>query len=117
MSIIDTRATSYIMRDNISSLDTYIAMVNSDIDKFNKYTKINYDALTARGERWEVRRNDFKPIQGISCGQRQIFVRYIQHQKDKYNNEYNIWKDKLMKLALNKYENICTKDKWLAKSP
>ena len=33
------------------SLDTYSTTVNSYIDKFNEYTKINYEALTTRGER------------------------------------------------------------------
>ena len=40
------------MRDNMSSLDTYIATVNSEIGKFNKYANINYEALNARGEKY-----------------------------------------------------------------
>ena len=45
------------------------------------------------------------------------FTRYIQHQNNKHNNGEKIDKDKFMKLALNKYKHIFTKDKWLAKSP
>ena len=41
---------------------------------------------------------------------------YTQNQKDKYDNGKNIDEDKLMTLFLNKYKNLCTKDKWLAKS-
>ena len=37
--------------ENLPIIDTYISTVNSDIDKFNKYAKINYKALSARGER------------------------------------------------------------------
>ena len=36
------------------------------------------------------------------------FVRYIQHQKDKYGYGEDIDKYKLVTLALNKYENLCT---------
>ena len=43
------------------SPDTYNVMVNSDIDKFNEYDKINFEALTARGERCdEIISNLFK---------------------------------------------------------
>ena len=43
-------------------------------------------------------------------------MRYIKQQKDKYDDGDNIEKDKLIKLALNKYEYMGTKDKWLANS-
>ena len=36
------------MREN---LDNYISNVKSEIDKFNEYFNINYEALTAGGER------------------------------------------------------------------
>ena len=52
----------------------------------------------------------------LSAGDK-TFLRYIQHQKDKYDYGKNIYKDKLMMLVLNNYENMCTKDKCLAKSP
>ena len=35
----------------MSSLDTYIATVNSEIYRFNEYANINYEALNARGEK------------------------------------------------------------------
>ena len=38
------------MSEVLSSLDTYSAMVNSNIDKFNEYAKINYEELTSRSE-------------------------------------------------------------------
>ena len=44
-------ATASNMRDNLSRLATYISTVNSDIDKFNEYANINYEVLTARGDR------------------------------------------------------------------
>ena len=50
-SIIYTRSNSSNTRENMSILDTYITTVNSDIEKFNEYTKTNYEALTVKGER------------------------------------------------------------------
>ena len=40
--IIDTRSTASNMRDNMSIIYTYTVTVNSDIEKFNEYAKINY---------------------------------------------------------------------------
>ena len=50
-AIIDTRATASTIRENLYSLDTYIAMIKYDIVKFNEYAKIKYEALPARGDR------------------------------------------------------------------
>ena len=50
-SIIYTSFTASNMRENLYSIYTYITMVNSDIEKFNEYAKISYEALIARGER------------------------------------------------------------------
>ena len=97
----------------MSSIDNCITTVNSDIDKFNGYAKINYEALTAIDERYDnMMSNLFKGY--IAAGDKE-FVRYIQHQKDTYDYGENIDKDKLMALELNKYKNLCIKDKWPAK--
>ena len=53
-SIIDTREKYFKMRYNLSSLDTYITKVKSDIEKFNEYAKINYEDLTTRGKRCNI---------------------------------------------------------------
>mmetsp|Transcript_26511 Transcript_26511/g.47908 ORF Transcript_26511/g.47908 Transcript_26511/m.47908 type:complete len:172 (+) Transcript_26511:524-1039(+) len=50
-AIIDTRATSSLLRENLSSLDTYMATIKSNIEEFNEYVKQNYEGLLARGER------------------------------------------------------------------
>ena len=42
------------MRENLSSLDAYISVVDSNIEKFNEYANTNYEALAARGERCDV---------------------------------------------------------------
>ena len=89
------------MRNNLYSLDTYITTVNSGIDKSNEYAMINYESLTARGERCnDMVSNLFKGY--LAEGYKQ-FMRYIQHQKDKCDDGNNIDKYNLMVLALNKY--------------
>ena len=48
-AIIDTRATATMFRDNLSSLDTYMSSVNSDVKRFNDYVKLNSEGLKACG--------------------------------------------------------------------
>ena len=68
--------------DNLYSLDTYTATVNFYIEQFIEYAKINYEALTARGERFNnMVSNLFK---GYLEAREKCFVMYKQHQKDKY---------------------------------
>ena len=49
-AIIDTHLTTNYFCENLSSLDTYMATINSDIVEFNKYVKFNHDGLVASGE-------------------------------------------------------------------
>lgn len=49
-AIIDTRATSSLMKESMSNLDSYMSTVKSDIEEFNRYVKLNYQGLQARGE-------------------------------------------------------------------
>ena len=44
-------------------------------------------------------------------------MRYTQKQKGKYDDREDIENYKLMTLALNMYEDLYTKDKWMAKPP
>ena len=50
-SVIDTRATSTYLRENLTNLDTHMSTVNLYIENFNQYVKLNVDGLKARGER------------------------------------------------------------------
>ena len=54
-------------------------------------------------------------FKGCLVAGHKYFVRYIQHQKDKYCDGGGIDKDKLINLALNKYDKLCTKAKWSEK--
>ena len=48
-SYLDTNATTANIRKKLSSLDTYILMINSDITKFNIYMSLFINSLAARG--------------------------------------------------------------------
>ena len=83
-SIIYTRATSTYLRENLANLDTYMSTVNSDIENFNQYVKVNVDGLKARGERIDdIIINLFKAYQAASYGQ---FVRYKKKKRDQYDD-------------------------------
>jgi hypothetical protein len=113
-AIIDTRATASLFRDNLSSLDTYIVTVNSNITDFNDYVKRNYEGLRARGERCDdIMTNLFK---GYRCASDKEFVRYIAQKKDAYDDGEDMTPEQLMTLALNKYEILTRQDIWNAKS-
>jgi hypothetical protein len=65
-AIIDTRATALLLRENLSSLDTYMAKIQSNIEQeFNKYAKVNWEGLKACGECCDdLMINLFKGYQG-----------------------------------------------------
>jgi hypothetical protein len=113
-AIIDTRATSSLLRENLSSLDTYMATIKSNIEEFNEYVKQNYEGLLARGERCDdIMINLFKGYMAASDSE---FVRYIKTKKDAYDDGGDLTSDALMTLALNKYEMLKKQDAWNAKS-
>lgn len=113
-AVIDTRATASLLRENLSSLDTYMPTVNSNIEDFNKYVKNNYEGLRARGERCDdIMINLFKGYESASDSE---FVRYIRAKKDKYEDGDDMEPEQLMTFALNKYESLVKNGRWNAKS-
>lgn len=114
-AIVDTRATASHLRENLTNLDSYISTVDSNIQLFNQYVKVNKEGLKARGESTDdLMINLFKGYG--NAGDRE-FVQYIKLKKDQYDEGADIDADKLMQLALNKYENLIAEDKWKAMSP
>ena len=66
-AVINTRSTATYIRENLTNLDTYMSTVNSDIDNFNQYVKMNMDRLKSRGERTDdLMINLFKAYQAAS---------------------------------------------------
>ena len=99
-SVINTRAKDTHLRENLTNWDTYMSTVNSDIDNFNQYSKVNVDGLKASGERTDdLIINLFKDYHVASDGK---FVRYTKTKQDKYNDGYSISRDELMTSPLKK---------------
>ena len=86
--VTNKRATATYLRDKLTNMDTYMSIVNSDIEKFNQYVKENVDVLKSRGERTDnLMINLFKAYQVASDKE---FVRYIKTNRDNYNDGYNL---------------------------
>lgn len=113
-SYIDTNATTKFIRERLSSLDTYIISINSDIDKFNQHVKNQLDSLAARGESTQdLLSNLFK---GYAAASDKEFKSYIAKKEDLYDEGENIDARTLMQLALNKYKTLCEGGRWNAPS-
>jgi hypothetical protein len=113
-AIIDTRATSSLLHENLSSLDTYMATIKSNIKELNEYVKQNYEGLLARGER--CNNIMIKLFKGYMAASDSEFVRYIKTKKDAYDDSGDLTSEALMTLALNNYEMLNKQDAWNAKS-
>ena len=100
-AIVDTRSTSSNFRTNLSSLDNYMPLVNSNISKFNEYVSTCIQGLEARGETSEdLLDNLFK---GYKVAADETFVRYIEQKETDYFDGTDITPDNLMLLTENKY--------------
>ena len=87
-----------------------MSTVNSDIENFNHYVKVNVERLKASGEQT----NDimiilFKAYQVASDGE---FLVYVNTKREQYDDGYNISPEELMTSALNKFEILRKDNKW-----
>jgi hypothetical protein len=97
--------TASLLSENLSSLDTYMLMVKSNIKQF-------WVGLKAHGESCnDLIINLFKGYQSASDRE---FVCYIKQKRDAYNDGGDIQPEALMTLAL-KYETLLKQDMWNAK--
>ena len=114
-AIVDARATSSHMRENLTNLDTCITTIDSDIAKFNQHVKVNREGLKARGETTDdLMINLFKGY--LNAADRE-FVEHMKLKKNACDDGDDITADQLMSLALDKFENLRTEGKWMALSP
>ena len=113
-SHLDTNATTQAIRTKLSNLDLYIQTINCDITKFNGYVKQLIMSLSARGHRTEdLLSNLFK---GYLAASDKVFIKYINHKMEKYEEGEEILPDKLMQLADNKFRLMKEKGIWNAPS-
>jgi len=113
-SATDTRATVTYIRTALSRLDDYMKSIDSNIEKFNLYVRKLRQDLSARGEESnDVLVNVFK---GYAAASDEAFTRYIQRQKDAYDEGKNVDEDSIMKDAVNKFNHLKLEGKWNALS-
>ena len=114
-SHIDTNATVSTIIARLSSLDTYIVTINSDIKKFNTYVKQQVDSLAARGQHsTDLLANLFKGY--LAASDRQ-FTAYIKGKQERYEEGKIITANQLMIMAKTRYQIIVDKSEWNAPSP
>ena len=86
-AIINTWATTSLMRENLSNLDSYMTNVKSDVEEFNRYVKRNHQGLQTRGERCDgIMIHLFK---AYLVAPDQEFVTYIKLKKMEHEEGRN----------------------------
>ena len=112
---VDSRSTASHLRDNLATLDVYMTTVNSNIETFNQYVKVNKQGLKARGQRTDDMMTNL--FRGYLAASDRDFVTYILRKKDEYEDGEDITDSSLMSLALNKYKTQVRDGKWNQLSP
>jgi hypothetical protein len=109
---VDTRATVSFICTVLSSLDTNMMALDSDISKFNAYVKTQVIALEARGETTsDPLVNVFK---GYETAQDSEFALFIKRKKDAYDEGGDITVTSLMDAAENKFKTRVLLQTWSA---
>ena len=103
-----------VIRQNLSSLDTYINTIGCDIRKFDAYVQNRLEGLALRGETTnDLLSNLFKGYQAVSY---HTFVKYINQKQEEYDNGLSLTRFQLMDLADKKYKNLKLNETWNAPS-
>lgn len=111
-SHLDTNATTNQIRTKLSSLDTYITTIDSDIGRFNQYVKLLIQSLTARNQTTsDLLINLFK---GYSAVSDEVFRAWLTRKQDDHEEGEEITPDELMLAAKNKYDTMVEKGIWNA---
>jgi hypothetical protein len=109
---VDTRAIVSFIRTALSSLDTKMVALDSDISKFNAYVKTQVIALEARGETTtDLLVNVFK---GYEVAQDADFLDFVKQKKDAYDKGADITVTNLMDAAENKFKTRVLLKAWSA---
>jgi hypothetical protein len=99
---VDTRATVSFIRTALSSMDTKMMALDSDISKFNAYVKTQVIALEARGETTtELLVNVFNKYETARDLE---FALFIKRKKDAYDEGGDITVTSLIDAAENKFK-------------
>ena len=101
---IDTPATIMRLREKFLTLDHYMATLQGDVDKFNKYVKSLVIALRARGKTYSEGDMMVALFKGYSANPDREFLQYNKRKKDEYEeNGRVIQSSSLIEHMNNKY--------------
>ena len=113
-SHLDTNATTNQIRMKLSSLDSYITTIDSDIGRFNQYVKLLMQSLPARNQQTsDLMINLFKGYGAVSD---EAFRTWLTRKQDDQEDGVEITPDELMQAAKNKYDSMVEKGTWNAPS-
>lgn len=111
-SHLDTNATTNQIRTKLSSLDTYVTTVNSDIGKLNQYMKLLVQSLAARNQTTsDLLINLFKGYGAVS---NETFRAWLIRKQNDHEEGNSLTPDYLMIAAKNKYDAMVEKGTWNA---
>ena len=115
---LDTNATASQIRTQLSSLDTCISTVGSDILKFNEHVDHLIEGLAARGQKTtDLVVNLFK---GHAEASDSSFAQCVARKQELYEEgdtaDDDVCARELMNMASNKHKNLKLKGKWNAPS-
>jgi hypothetical protein len=109
-SHLDTNATTNQIRMKLSSLDSYITTIDSNISGCNQYAKLLVQSLTARNQQMsDLMINLFKGYGAVSD---EVFRTWLTRKQDDQEDGVRITPDELMKAAKNKYDSMVEKGTW-----
>ena len=110
-SHLDTNATTNQLRTKLSSLDTYMLTIDSDIGKFNQYVKHLIQSLGARNQTTsDLLINLFKGYRAVN---NEAFRTWLQRKSDDSDDgTLVLTTDGLMLAAKNKYDAMIETNTW-----
>jgi hypothetical protein len=117
LATIDSVATTQALRDNLHALGTFASTVSGNINKINSEFDKNYSQIIARGttvdDPIEIL---FLAYQVVPCYH---FKSYINRMHKDYLDEKlaTLTHESLVGMAKSKFNYLCTKGTWGAKSP
>jgi hypothetical protein len=114
-AIIDSRTTSANLREQLTTLDSYMASVDCNVELFNQHVKEVVAGLRARGESTdELVVNLFKAYRVVGDSE---FSRYMKNKRDAYDDGEDVQPDPLMSVALAKSQSLIESGVWSMMSP
>ena len=114
-TIVDNRSTTNHLREQLSSLDTYMYECGNDIIKFNIHAQNLELTLKARGQ--EVRDLILHLFKGYAVYSDETFRGYVEKKKYEYEDGEDTTSAKLMTFAENRYNNMKRDNVWNELSP